>query len=52
MAGAAKAEPVRHTGALGLCENSRRPSEAEIKRLFPFFERNTSQNIIGNKCLK
>jgi len=36
--GAGRAQTIRHAEALELCEYGRRPSEAELKQLFPFFE--------------
>ena len=36
--GAAKAGQVRHAEAFELCEYGRRPTEAELKKLFPFFD--------------
>jgi LmbE family N-acetylglucosaminyl deacetylase len=36
--GAARAAQVRHAEAFELCEYGRHPTEAELKKLFPFFE--------------
>lgn len=36
--GPAKAGQVRHAEAFELCEYGRRPTEAELKKLFPFFD--------------
>ncbi len=36
--GAGKAAAIRHAEAFELCEYGRRPTEAELKQLFPFFE--------------
>jgi hypothetical protein len=36
--GPERAKAVRHAEAFELCEYGRRPSEAELKKLFPFFE--------------
>jgi LmbE family N-acetylglucosaminyl deacetylase len=36
--GAAKAGQIHHAEAFELCEYGRHPSEAELKKLFPFFE--------------
>jgi len=36
--GAAKAAQVRHAEAFELCEYGRRPTEAELRKLFPFFD--------------
>jgi LmbE family N-acetylglucosaminyl deacetylase len=36
--GAAKGRQVRHAEAFELCEYGRRPTEGELKKLFPFFE--------------
>jgi LmbE family N-acetylglucosaminyl deacetylase len=36
--GAAKAAQVRHAEAFELCEYGRRPTDAELKKLFPFFD--------------
>jgi hypothetical protein len=33
-----RAKQIRHAEAFELCEYGRRPSEAELKKLFPFFE--------------
>jgi LmbE family N-acetylglucosaminyl deacetylase len=36
--GPEKAKQVRHAEAFEICEYGRRPDEAELKKLFPFFE--------------
>jgi LmbE family N-acetylglucosaminyl deacetylase len=36
--GPERAKAVRHAEAFELCEYGRRPSQAELKKLFPFFE--------------
>lgn len=36
--GAARAQQVRHAEAFELCEYGRRASEAELRKLFPFFD--------------
>jgi len=36
--GAGRAATIRHAEAFELCEYGRRPTEAELKQLFPFFE--------------
>lgn len=36
--GAAKAKQIHHVEAFEICEYGRRPTEAELKQLFPFFE--------------
>lgn len=36
--GTARAQQVRHAEAFELCEYGRRPSEAELRKLFPFFD--------------
>jgi hypothetical protein len=36
--GADKAKTIRHAEAFELCEYGRRPTEAEMKQLFPFFD--------------
>jgi LmbE family N-acetylglucosaminyl deacetylase len=36
--GAARAKEVRHAEAFELCEYGRHPSEAELRKLFPFFD--------------
>jgi len=36
--GPAKAKQIRHAEAFEVCEYGRRPNEAELKKLFPFFD--------------
>ena len=36
--GADKASKIVHAEAFELCEYGRRPTEAELKKLFPFFD--------------
>ena len=36
--GAARAKSIRHVEAFEICEYGRRATEAELRKLFPFFE--------------